>query len=84
MNTQPQTCDPSLIERYLADSLDAATEAGFHSHLENCNACRDRIQLAAAEPSSWNDAEEFLKDQPFDAVSLSTSSSVNHDDHHVE
>ena len=81
MNTQPETCDTSLIERYLADSLDAAMETLFHSHLENCETCRQRIQTAAAEPSSWSDAEEFLRDQPFDAVSFSTSSLGIHDKH---
>ena len=81
MNTQPETCDPSLIERYLADLLTLAQEATFHSHLETCETCRQQIQLAAAEPSSWSDAEEFLHDQPYDAVPLSTSSFALRDEH---
>ncbi len=80
MNTQPQTCDPSLIERYLADSLDASSEARFHSHLENCEVCRDRVEHAAADASSWSDAEEFLRDQPFDEGSFSTSSFGAHNE----
>lgn len=83
MNAHPETCDPSLLERYLADSLDVKAEAGLHSHLENCKVCRDRIQLAAADLSSWSEAEEFLKDQPFDAVSLSTSSFALHEEQHA-
>lgn len=81
MNTQPETCDPSLIERYLADLLNTEQEAVFHIHLETCGICRQQIQLAAAEPSSWSDAEEFLHDQPYDAVSLSTSSFGLRDEH---
>lgn len=74
MNKQPETCDPSLIERYLADLLNTEQEATFLCHLETCETCRQQIQIAAAEPSSWSDAEEFLHDQPYDAVSLSPSS----------
>ena len=81
MNTQPQTCDFSLIERYLADSLDVAAETAFHNHLESCSLCRDRAEQAAAEPSSWSDAEEFLRDQPYDAVTFRTSSFNLFDDH---
>ena len=77
MNAQPETCDPSLIEHYLADKLDAAAESVFLSHLESCSTCRLRTEQAAAEPSSWSDAEEFLRDQPFDAVSFGTSSDLH-------
>ncbi len=84
MNTQPETCDPSLIERYLADLLNTAQEAAFHSHLESCETCRQQIQLAAAEPSSWSDAEEFLQDQPFDSMAFESSAShLSHDGHDV-
>ena len=81
MNMQPEICDPSLIERYLADLLNTAQETAFHSHLETCETCRQQIQIAAAEPSSWSDAEEFLHDQPYDAVPLSTSSFRLRDEH---
>ncbi len=84
MNTQPETCDPSLIERYLADLLNTAQEAAFHSHLESCETCRQQIHLAAAEPSSWSDAEEFLQDQPFDSMAFESSAShLSHDGHDV-
>ena len=46
--------------------------------------CRQQIQLAAAEPSSWSDAEEFLRDQPFDSVAFGSSAShSSHDDHNA-
>ncbi len=73
MNAHPETCDPSLFERYLAELLPSAEEADFHRHLELCEACRRQIQLVAADPSSWSDAEEFLRDQPFEAIAFGTS-----------
>ena len=75
MNAHPETCDPSLLERYLADLLSLADEADFLRHLEFCEACRQQIQLVAADPSSWSDAEDFLRDQPFEATAFGTSSS---------
>lgn len=84
MNTYPETCDPSLIERYLADLLNTAQEVEFYRHLETCETCRQQIQLAAAEPSSWSDAEEFLRDQPFDSVAFGSSASLSsHDGHNA-
>ncbi len=80
MNTYPETCDPILNERFLSGSLDSVGEAVFLSHLESCASCRRRIEQAAAEPSSWSDAEEFLRDQPFDSVSFGTSSSFSSHD----
>ena len=49
MNTYPETCDPSLIERYLADSLETARERTFLRHLESCASCRRRIEQAAVK-----------------------------------
>ena len=46
-----------------------------------CQTCRQQLQQSAADPSSWSDAEEFLPDQPFDGVSLSTHSLRFGDDH---
>ena len=80
MNTQPDICDPTLTERYLADALNTAQEAEFHRHLETCETCRHQIQRAAAEPASWSDAEEFLRDQPFDSVAFGFSSSLSSHD----
>lgn len=79
-NTHPETCDPLLMEQYLADALDAAQEAAFQNHLETCSACRRLIQWAAAEPSTWSDAEEFLQDLPFDAESFGSSASDSQND----
>lgn len=80
MNTQPETCNPSLVDAYLMETLCAVDEAEFLRHLETCASCHRRIEQAAAEPASWGDAEEFLRDQPFDAVSFGTSSSFSSQD----
>lgn len=78
MNAHPETCHPSLLERYLADLLPLTEEADFLRHLEFCEACRKQIPLVAADPSSWSDAEEFLRDQPFEVIVFGTSSSDHH------
>lgn len=80
MNTQPETCNPSLVDAYLTETLRAVEEAEFLRHLESCASCRRQIEQAAAEPASWSDAEEFLRDQPFDSVSFGTSSSFSGQD----
>ena len=49
MNTYPETCDPSLIERYLADSLETSRERTFLRHLKSCASCRRRIEQAAVK-----------------------------------
>jgi hypothetical protein len=56
-------------------------QRAFHHHLETCELCRSRIQAAAADPSTWNAAAEFLQDQPFDSESFSSSACDVHADH---
>ncbi len=70
MKAHPETCDPARVDAYLAESLGVQAELEFLRHLEQCPVCRDRIQKSAAEPSTWSDAEEFLRDQPFDSAFL--------------
>ncbi|MBL8817223.1 MAG: serine/threonine protein kinase [Planctomyces sp.] len=67
MKAHPETCDPTCVDAYLAESLGAREELEFLQHLERCSVCRDRIQKSAAEPSTWSEAEEFLRDRPFDS-----------------
>ncbi len=70
MKAHSETCVPARVDAYLAESLGAREELEFLRHLEQCSVCRDRIHKSAAEPSTWSDAEEFLRDQPFDSSFL--------------
>ena len=80
MNAHPEICSPALITSYLEDQLDPEQESLLLQHLATCETCRQRMQLAAAEPSAWSEAEEFLRDQPCDAVSFSSSADSFHDE----
>lgn len=64
MNVHPKICNRAVIESYLEDRLDPEQESRLLQHLAKCEIRRQRIQLAAAEPSEWSEAEEFLRDQP--------------------
>ncbi len=80
MNTRPETCDPLRVEAYLAEALNQQDEFSLLHHLESCVRCRQQIEKAAAESLTWNDAEEFLRDEPFDDVSFGTASSLSSHD----
>ncbi len=80
MNAHPEICSPAAIESYLEDQLDPEQESRLIQHLATCAACRQRLQLAAAEPSAWSEAEEFLRDLPCDVVSFGSSADSLHDE----
>ena len=83
MNAHPEICSPGVIENYLKEQLDPEQESLLLQHLATCETCRQQLQLAAAEPSAWSEAEEFLRDHPFDAVSFSSSADSYHDEREV-
>ena len=80
MNAHPEICSPTLIESYLEDRLDPEQESRLIQHLATCESCRQQLQLAAAEPSAWSEAEEFLRDQPCDSVSFGSSADGSQDE----
>ena len=80
MNAHPEICSPVMIESYLEDQLDPEQESLLLQHLATCETCRQQLQLAAAEPSAWSEAEEFLRDQPCDVVSFGSSADSFHDE----
>jgi serine/threonine protein kinase len=84
MNAQPETCNPLRVDAYLTEAMTRQDEADFLHHLESCSSCRQRIHQLAAEPSTWSDAEEFLRDQAFDADSFRTSSSLSSHDESLD
>ena len=83
MNAHPEICSPGVIESYLEDRLDPEQESRLLQHLATCEICRQQLQLAAAEPSAWSEAEEFLRDQPCDVVSFGSSADSFHDERDV-
>lgn len=83
MNAHPEICSPALITSYLEEQLDPEQESKLLLHLATCETCRQQLQLSAAEPSAWSEAEEFLRDQPCDAVSFGSSADSSHDEREV-
>lgn len=67
------SCNPVLLERYLAEVLTAAEDAAVVEHLSECSECRECLKALAAEPSTWDEAVHFLPDQPYDSAQLRLS-----------
>jgi len=53
-------CDPDLPRRLLDDGLSADEQASLEAHLENCPACRQRLEEAAAGPIWWSEVPGHL------------------------
>lgn len=62
------SCNPVLLERYLAEVLTAAEDAAVVEHLSACAECRECLKALAAEPTTWDEAISFLPDQPYDSA----------------
>ncbi len=67
------SCNPVLLERYLAEVLTAAEDAAVVEHLSACSECRECLKALAAEPTTWDEAVNFLPDQPYDSARLRSS-----------
>ena len=67
MNAHPETCDP-VADRTLPCGVTGYRRGSGISAASGISVqpVVNELQQAAAEPSSWSDAEEFLRDQPFD------------------
>jgi hypothetical protein len=54
------TCNPDLIEDFLADRLSDAQQADFEQHLNDCDSCCAALHQRTADPVLWNDARSYL------------------------
>jgi len=70
-------CDASRLIRFLSREMDELELAMLERHLERCPVCRTRLQDTVADASDWDQAGDFLQDQPFDLEPLSSSESAN-------
>ena len=70
-------CDANGITRFLSHELGEPELVSLERHLECCAACRAQLQNMAAGGRDWDQAGDFLKDQPFDLESLTWSGSQN-------
>ena len=54
-------CDPKRLKLFLDDQLSRRQQTALDKHLESCNACQQKLELVAADPRWWNEAQEFLR-----------------------
>ena len=67
------TCDLDRSIEFLNDTLAESDEAIFVEHLNDCDSCRQRVKELAAEDKTWDDVEQFLKDDAHDPILLANS-----------
>ncbi len=70
MNTITKACDPSRLEAFLRGDLIESDERDLMNHLDECRQCRCELEDRAAEPSSWDEAQQLLRPQAFDQESV--------------
>ena len=54
------TCDEPTIRRFLDDELDVEQLASFERHLDECDACCQRLSSMTAAREQWSDVESLL------------------------
>jgi hypothetical protein len=59
--TQQHCSRPGELVAFLRGRLGADEESQLQSHLDDCSVCRGRLENAAADAKSWNEAGLFLK-----------------------
>jgi serine/threonine protein kinase len=69
-NLQTNTCDADRLESYLNGELSEMQELEFTAHLDQCEPCRRSLELRAADPEAWSEAEQLLKPLTLDAEQL--------------
>ena len=74
--TKQQCSTPDQFLTFLRGQLSAREEADLQHHLDDCDACRERLERTAADASVWNEAREF-----FASGALHGSSKDSSEDH---
>jgi serine/threonine protein kinase len=57
-------CDPDRLKLLLADQLAEEGQRELAEHLETCQACRQRLEMLAADEKWWSEARASLRGQP--------------------
>lgn len=59
-----KTCNETDSARFLLGEMSDLEITSFEDHLETCDACRQRLESQAADPSLWDTARELLLRTP--------------------
>jgi hypothetical protein len=62
MNHRPSICDPQRIDLFLEQKLSEAEQTDFERHLDDCDACRRRLEASAAGDEIWSGVRDSLRD----------------------
>ena len=63
LNNSPQTCDPERIELFIQQQLSDEEQATFELHLDDCDDCCHRLEVAAARDDIWSGVRDSLLGQ---------------------
>lgn len=75
MKRANKDCRDDLITALVQGSLEETQEVQVAEHLNQCNRCRQRLEAKTASSDLWQDIQQTLSEQPYDAASglLSTN-----------
>lgn len=62
MNTN--TCEPNNADAYLQGALSQMQEQEYTQHLDECEACREHLEIVAAGKEVWTEVQELLVPRP--------------------
>ncbi len=77
-HTKQHCSTPDQLLTFLRGQLSVLEEAELQQHLNDCVACRERLESTAADASVWNEAKEFFGNGALHAVTRGISE--DHDD----
>lgn len=60
MNLETGNCDPNRLELFLRGDLSDVENSKVADHLDGCLACREHLELRAADGTFWREAEQLL------------------------
>ena len=84
MNIQNQECDHQRIDAFLNSDHVALDDSQLVEHLDTCAACREYIEMQAAEAEHWTNAKELLKVTEFDHASAVGRAAATFEHHRLE
>lgn len=72
------SCNAHSVTRFLNEQLEENEEQQLLSHLDECDACREQIELAAADDQWWQETSDFLTADEIDKEIQATKVGDSH------
>jgi len=74
LNPQTQPCDADRLEQLILGNLPEVEEQRLNQHLASCGSCRKTLEQLAADSRTWQEVDQLLQPQEFNAPSKWASS----------